>query len=195
MKLDESFYLERDVVKIAKALLGKILFTEVRGKLTGGMIVETEAYSQQERGCHAYRGMTARNKVMFGPGGVSYVYLCYGIHHLFNIVTNSEGVADAVLIRAVEPYAGKEHMQQRMKTKSMERISAGPGKLTKALGIDRKLNGIYLSGDQVWVEDLGIEVRKSGIKAGKRIGIDYAGPDALLRWRFTIRGNVWVSKP
>src|SRR6267154_5535370 len=113
MKLDESFYLRGNVVRIAQELLGKILYTRVKGRLAAGMIVETEAYSQTEKGCHAFRGMTARNEVMFGSGGVSYVYLCYGIHHLFNIVTNVEGIADAVLIRAIEPYSGKNHMLAR----------------------------------------------------------------------------------
>jgi len=193
MRLDESFYLRADVVKIAKDLLGKILFTNIRGKVTSGIIVETEAYSQKERGSHAFNGMTKRNKVMFGAGGVAYVYLCYGIHHLFNIVTNVDGVADAVLIRAIEPLAGEEHMLRRMKAKSPRRISSGPGKLAKAMGIDRTLNGKYLGSDDVWVEDAGIAVNK--IKANKRIGVDYAGRDALLPWRFTIQGNPWVSKP
>ena len=193
MRLDESFYLREDVVKIAKELLGKILFTNIRGKVTSGIIVETEAYSQKERGSHAFKGKTERNKVMFDAGGSAYVYLCYGIHHLFNIVTNVNGVADAVLIRALEPVTGEEHMLRRMKTKSPRRISSGPGKLAKAMGIDRSFNGKYLGSDDVWVEDAGIVVNK--IKASKRIGVDYAGRDALLPWRFTIQGNAWVSKP
>ncbi len=195
MKLDESFYMREDVVKIAKDLLGKILFTRVKGKLTAGMIVETEAYSQKEMGCHAYRGMTERNKVMFGPGGSSYVYLCYGVHHLFNIVTNVEGVADAVLIRAIEPHVGEDHMIRRARAGSVKRIGSGPGKLTKALGIDRSFNGKYLLSNDVWLEDHGIKVNKRKIVSSKRIGIDYAGDDALLPWRFTIMGNLWVSKP
>ena len=195
MKLDESFYLREDVVKIAKELLGKILFTRVKGKVTAGMIVETEAYSQKERGCHAYRGMTERNKVMFGAGGTSYVYLCYGIHHLFNIVTNVKGVADAVLIRAIEPHVGEDHMVRRVRTESAKRIGSGPGKLTKALGIDRSFNGKYLLSHDVWLEDRGIQVSKSKIISSKRVGIDYAGDDALLPWRFTILDNLWVSKP
>jgi DNA-3-methyladenine glycosylase len=193
MKLDEAFYLRGDVVKIAKELLGKTLFTNIRGKVTSGIIVETEAYSRIERGCHAYRGMTERNKVMFGPGGAAYVYLCYGIHHMFNIVTNVDGVADAVLIRALEPLTGETHMLRRMATKSSKRISSGPGKLAKAMGIDRSFNGKYLGSNDVWVEDAGTVVKK--INASQRIGVDYAGRDALLPWRFTIRGNPWVSKP
>jgi DNA-3-methyladenine glycosylase len=191
--LDESFYLRGNVVRIAKELLGKTLFTNIRGKVTSGIIVETEAYSQIEKGSHAYKGMTERNKVMFGPGGSAYVYLCYGIHHLFNIVTNVEGVADAVLIRALEPLTGEAYMLRRMKTKALKRISSGPGKLAKAMGIDRSFNGKYLGSDDVWVEDAGRAVKK--INASKRIGVDYAGRDALLPWRFTIQGNPWVSKP
>jgi DNA-3-methyladenine glycosylase len=191
--LDESFYLRGNVVRIAKELLGKTLFTNIRGKVTSGIIVETEAYSQIEKGSHAYKGMTERNKVMFGPGGSAYVYLCYGIHHLFNIVTNVEGVADAVLIRALEPLTGEAYMLRRMKTKALKRISSGPGKLAKAMGIDRSFNGKYLGSDDVWVEDAGRAVKK--INANKRIGVDYAGRDALLPWRFTIQGNPWVSKP
>ena len=195
MKLEESFYLRKDVVKIAKELLGMALFTRVRGRVTAGIIVETEAYSQQEKGCHAYRGMTERNKVMFGAGGVSYVYLCYGIHHLFNIVTNVEGVADAVLIRAMQPHLGVEHMLRRIKKQSTSRIGSGPGKLTKAMGIDRSFNGKYLLSDDVWVEDIRIKLAKSKIMVSKRIGIGYAGRDALLPWRFSIKDNLCVSKP
>src|SRR6267142_6275747 len=137
MILDESFYLRGNVVKVARELLGKTLFTNIRGEVTSGLIVETEAYSQQERGCHAFNGMTARNKVMFKAGGIAYVYLCYGVHHLFNIVTNVDGVADAVLIRAIEPLTGEEYMLRRTKAGSSNRISSGPGKLAKAMGIDR----------------------------------------------------------
>ena len=193
MILDESFYLRGNVVKVARELLGKILFTNIRGEVTSGLIVETEAYSQQERGCHAFNGMTARNKVMFKAGGIAYVYLCYGVHHLFNIVTNVDGVADAVLIRAIEPLTGEEYMLRRTKAESSNRISSGPGKLAKAMGIDRSFNGKYLGSEDVWVEDVGRVVHK--IKASKRIGLDFAGRDALLPWRFTIQGNRWVSKP
>jgi len=194
MKLEESFYAGKDPVKVAKALLGKFIFTRIRGKVTAGMIVETEAYSYRERASHAYRGKTKRNRVMFGAGGVSYVYLCYGIHHLFNVVTNDAGIADAVLIRALEPKIGEDLMLKRMKTKKLTRITSGPGKLTKALGINIKHNGKPLWEDELWIEE-GLPISKKKIKASARIGIDYAGSDALLPWRFTIEGNVWVSKP
>lgn len=154
MKLTESFYQQTNVVKVARELLGKQLVTKIDGKITRGMIVETEAYSRKERGCHAYGSRkTERNAIMFKPGGFSYVYLCYGIHNLFNVVTNQDGEADAVLIRALEPTSGLEWMQQRMNTNSLFRITSGPGKLTKALGIDRSMNGKYLLADEVWIED------------------------------------------
>ncbi len=195
VKLEEAFYQRNDVVRIAKDLLGKVLFTNINGNVAGGIIVETEAYSYKEKGCHAYNSrMTERNEVMFKCGGHAYVYLCYGIHHLFNVVTNVEGKADAVLIRALEPIAGMPYILQRMKSKSIKRITSGPGKLTKALGIDRSLNADYLLGDSVWIEDQGINVSKNSIVASPRIGIDYAGEDAGLLWRFTIKGSEWVSK-
>ena len=196
MKLGEEFYQRTNVVQVARELLGKVLYTRIDGETTAGMIVETEAYSWKERGCHAYNNKkTNRNEIMFGPGGFSYVYLCYGIHHLFNIVTHTEAVADAVLIRALEPVAGEELMLRRMKARDVRRITSGPGKLTKALGIDRKMNAKYLQGDEVWVEDAGIKIAKSKIIATPRIGIDYAGEDAQLPWRFLVKDNPWVSKP
>jgi DNA-3-methyladenine glycosylase len=193
MKLPQSFYQRSDVVRVAKDLIGKILVTSVNEMLTSGIIVETEAYSYKERGCHAYKGQTERNKVMFEKGGISYVYLCYGMHHLFNVVTNQTGKADAVLIRALEPLQGMDAMMERMKVNSIKRITSGPGKLTKALGITKRWNGVDLMGDQVWIEE-GEKVTSSTIKADARIGIDYAGEDALLPWRFSIKDNKWVSK-
>ncbi len=195
MKLEEAFYQRQNVTKIARELLGKVLFTKLNKKITGGVIVETEAYSFKEKGCHAYQNkMTERNKVMFKSGGYVYVYLCYGIHHLFNVVTNVEGKADAVLIRAVEPILGVHHILQRTKASSLKRLTSGPGKLTRSLGIDRGLNGDSLFGDKVWIEDQGHNLPKAAILASPRIGIDYAGEDADLPWRFTIKGNAWVSR-
>ncbi len=193
MKLPQSFYQRSNVVQVAKELIGKILVTSVNDVLTSGMIVETEAYSFKERGCHAYKGPTERNKVMFEKGGISYVYLCYGMHHLFNVVTNQSGKADAVLIRALEPIQGMDLMMERMNVNTIKRITSGPGKLTKALGIIKSWNGVDLVSDQVWIEE-GEKVAASKIKADARIGIDYAGEDALLPWRFSIKDNKWVSK-
>jgi|SRR5579859_5831648 len=193
MKLAASFFIRSDVTRIARQLLGKVLVTRMGGQLTGGMIVETEAYSYKEKGCHAFKGKTNRNEVMFENGGRAYVYLCYGIHEMFNVVTNKQGKADAILIRALEPLAGMEVMLNRMKTHAVTRITSGPGKLTRAMGIDRKLNGESLEMNKIWVEDQGIKIKRNDIISGPRIGIDYAGADALLPWRFVIRGNKWVS--
>lgn len=196
MKLSESFYERKDVVKIARELLGKGLFTKVDGVLTGGVIVETEAYSWKEKGCHAFGGRrTGRNETMFGKGAHAYVYLCYGLHNLFNVVTNVEGTADAVLVRALEPTVGVEEMKlRRGALKNPFHLTSGPGKLTKALGINRTFNGKYLLNTDVWIEDLGVIVKNKDIIASKRIGIDYAGEDAALPWRFTIKDNKWISK-
>jgi DNA-3-methyladenine glycosylase (3mg) len=195
MKLDLSFYKRSDVTLIARELLGKVLVTKFNRELTSGIIVETEAYSSVERGCHAFDSrMTDRNSVMFEEGGISYVYLCYGIHHLFNVVTNVKGEADAVLIRALEPDQGTRTMQKRSLSQNLNRITAGPGKLTKALGIERIHNGVPLSGNKIWIEELGNEVLTTNVLASPRIGIDFAGKDALLPWRFSIRNNAWVSK-
>lgn len=195
MKISEHFYQRQNVVKIAQELLGKMLFTNIQGDVAGGIIVETEAYSFKERGCHAYDNRkTERNKVMFESGGISYVYLCYGIHHLFNVVTNQLGKADAVLIRALEPVMGQDLMKARMKTSSLNRITSGPGKLTKALGINRSHNGKNLEGTEIWIEDMKLSINPKNIISSPRIGIDYAGEDAMLPWRFTIRDNQWISK-
>jgi DNA-3-methyladenine glycosylase len=196
MKLARSFYLNDDVVEISRLLIGKYLVTRVNGRKAAGMIVETEAYSWKERGCHAFGGrLTARNEVMFKEGGRAYVYLCYGMHNLFNVVTNVKGAADAVLIRAIEPVEGIELMQRRRgQLQNPFHLTSGPGKLTRALGIDRTMNGKFLWNSEVWIEDAGIIIGKEQLEAGKRIGIDYAGKDADLPWRFTLKGNRWVSR-
>ena len=196
MKLPESFYDRTNVVKIARELLGKSLCTRISGVLTAGIIVETEAYSWKERGCHAYGGkLTPRNKIMFDRGGHAYVYLCYGMHNLFNVVTNRAGTADAVLIRALEPTEGLKEMKlRRGDLKNPFHLTSGPGKLTKAMGIDRTFNGKFLLNRDVWIEDVGEVVKSTSIEVSKRIGIDYAGEDALLPWRFTVKGSKWVSK-
>lgn len=194
MKLTNGFYQRKNVVTIAKELLGKQLVSMVDGVLTGGTIVETEAYSWKERGCHAYDGkMTARNTAMFNAGGCCYVYLCYGMYNLLNVVTNGEGKAEAVLIRAIEPTLSIENMRERRHVKNDRQLTSGPGKLTAALGITRKQNGISLQENEVWIEE-GMEVKSKHVCIDKRIGIDYAGEDANLPWRFYLKDNVWVSK-
>lgn len=196
MKLPDSFYQRQPVQRVAADLLGKVLHTCVDKQVTSGVIVEVEAYSYTEKGCHAYNNLrTARTEVMFKPGGIAYVYLCYGIHYLFNVVTNDDEVAEAVLIRAIEPLEGKDFMLRRCNALSIDQLTAGPAKLTRALGIDKSCNGKSLWGSRVWLADYGIKFDKKDIKATTRIGIDYAGADARLPWRFLIRDNPWISRP
>jgi DNA-3-methyladenine glycosylase len=197
-KLPRSFYTRSDVVTISRELLGKLLYTQVDGVLTGGIIVETEAYSGfNDRACHAYSNRrTKRTEVMYGPGGVAYVYLVYGLHTLFNIVTNEAGKADAVLIRAIEPTNGVEEMLlRRSLARPVPQLTAGPGVLSQALGIStRRHYGTDLTGHEIWLEDRGVVVPEEEVVASPRVGIDYAGEDALLPWRFRIGGNRWTSK-
>lgn len=197
MKLDRSFYQRTNVVEISRDLLGKTLVTQINGARTEGAIVEVEAYcGESDRACHAFNNRrTARTEVMFQPGGHAYVYLCYGIHYLFNIVTNIPGKADAILVRALQPLSGVETMLERRKMNKLEkRISSGPGALSQALGIDLSVYGSPLWGDRIWIEDNGWNIPDSSVFSGPRIGVDYAGEDALLPWRFFVKDNQWVSK-
>lgn len=198
LKLPLSYYLNPDVLFLAKDLLGKVLFTEIDGSVTAGIIVETEAYfGILDKASHAYGGRrTDRTETLYSRGGISYVYLCYGIHHLFNIVTSSEGEPHAVLIRAIEPLTGKEIMESRRNMPADKAaISSGPGSAAKALGIDRSFNKKPLNENEIWIEDHGIRYAPEEIIAGPRIGVAYAQEDALLPWRFYIKGNKYVSKP
>lgn len=194
-KLKKDFYCREDVVAVARDLIGKLLITNINGKQTGGTIVETEAYSWCEKGCHAYNyRRTPRTEVMFKEGGCAYVYLCYGVHYLFNVVTNDGEVPEAVLIRALAPERGLDLMVSRASLANTDRITSGPGKLTRALGIDGACNGISLLGDRVWLEDTGYTAAAGAIVARTRIGVEYAGADAKRKWRFMLAGNEWVSK-
>lgn len=183
---------------MAKDLLGKVLFTQVEGKISAGVIVETEAYfGEQDKASHAYGGRrTARTATMYRTGGVSYVYLCYGIHHLFNIVSAPQGQPHAILVRAVEPLIGKDIMEFRRNMPSTKPgISSGPGSAAKALGIDSTFNGKDLTGEEIWIEDHAIRYDAASIGSAPRVGIAYAREHALLPYRFFIRGNKYVSKP
>ena len=197
MKLNRDFYERKNVVQVAKEVLGKTLHTNFLGKHVSGLITEVEAYAgKDDKACHANGGLRSkRTEIMYGRGGFAYVYLCYGIHHLFNIVTNVEGKADAVLIRAVEPTEGQEIMRERRNMKSLtKKLSSGPGTLTKALGINTKEHyGLDLLGSEIWLEDAPIIPEIELVKA-TRIGVDYAEEDALKPWRFYIKDNEWVSK-
>ena len=194
--LSPSYYTGKDVVKIAKELLGKILLTRFDGIETSGRIVETEAYAgESDRASHAYGGRrTARTEVMYREGGVAYVYLCYGIHHLFNVVTNKKDIPHAILIRAVEPIEGVEKMLERTGKKKLDySLTRGPGNVTKALGISTKHTGHSLCTDGIYLMDDGFKIAKKNLLATARIGVDYAGEDAKLLYRFIISDNQYVS--
>ena len=194
-KLPKSFYLRNDVVKIAKELLGKILVTNWNNEYTSGRIVEAEAYAGEiDKASHASKGKTKRTSVIFEEGGTAYVYLCYGIHEMFNIVTNKNGIAHAILIRAVEPIEGIDIMLRRTgKNVFNETLTRGPGNVGKAFGFHRSQCGLSLQSDELYVADDGYEVDKKLIVASPRIGVEYAGKDALLDYRLYIKGNKFVS--
>jgi len=194
-KLNREFYENGKVEQVAQQLLGKILVTNINGELCAGRITETEAYNgRMDRACHAYQKKTQRTEIMYGPGGFSYVYLVYGIHHLFNIVTNKRDFADAVLIRAIEPHTGIEHMLKRRGLKAINpKLCCGPGNAAKALGLNNLHNAVDLTGDLIWVEDAPI-LKSQHVVETTRIGVDYAGEDAKLRWRFYDSRSKFVSK-
>jgi len=198
MKLPESYYHNTDVVALSRDLIGKYLFTRIDGVTTGGYIVETEAYNGAvDKASHAYGNRkTNRTEVMFRQGGIIYVYLCYGIHEMLNIVTSTEGHAQAILIRAINPTDGIDVMLARRKMLALKpNITMGPGSVAKALGISRLINAHSLQSDVIWIEDRGLTYGDQSIAAMPRVGVDYAGDDALLPYRFYVKGNPYVSKP
>lgn len=195
-KLSAGFYCRNNVVQIARELLGKLLVTNIQDIFTVVRITETEAYNGVvDKASHAYNNRrTARTAVMYKNGGSAYVYLCYGIHHLFNVVTNIENIPHAVLIRAAEPVSGEEYMLMRMKKKQGDTfLTRGPGNVSKAMGITTKYSGYSLHSNEIYIADDGYTVSKKQIMATPRIGIDYAEEDALLPYRFFIKGNIYVS--
>ncbi len=186
-KIEKAFYEREDVVQIAKELLGKYVFTCFDGMRTGGMITETEAYAGVvDKASHAYNNRrTQRTEVMYAEGGTAYVYLCYGMHSLFNVVSHQKDVPHAVLIRAIEPMEGIELMLQRTLKKQLTKdFGIGPGKVAKALGIHYSHSGLSLMGNEIWLEDKGIVPNKKEITVTTRIGVGYAAEDALLPYRF-----------
>ncbi|MGN6400420.1 MAG: DNA-3-methyladenine glycosylase [Flavisolibacter sp.] len=194
-KLPLSFYLRKDVVKISKELLGKVLVTNWNNEYTSGRIVETEAYEgEKDRASHAFRGKTPRTEIMFGEGGKAYVYLCYGIHQMFNIVTNAAGTPHAILIRAVEPIKGVDIMLDRTGKKKLDHtLTRGPGNVGKAFGFHTSQCGISLVSDELFIADDGFKISKSMLGSSPRIGVDYAGEHAEWHYRFFIKGNPYVS--
>jgi DNA-3-methyladenine glycosylase len=187
MKLTKDYFLTDDVVAVARDLIGKSLFTTVDGQLAGGVICETEAYKgTDDRASHAFGGRrTKRNEMMYREGGVAYVYLCYGMHHLLNFVTNAADIPDAVLIRGIVPTHGEELMLHRTGKRKITRdIGIGPGKVSKLLGLTVADNGISLCGEKLWIEDRSLLVPEDAIQVTPRIGVDYAEEDAKRPYRF-----------
>lgn len=188
-KLPLTFYRHDDVVGLSRALLGKVLCTKIDGVRTAARITETEAYAGvTDRASHAYGDRrTKRTEPMYSDGGIAYVYLCYGIHHLFNVVTSVAGTPHAVLIRGGVPLSGEQEMQRRRgKSKTDKTLLGGPGSLARALGITTSNTGESLIGDIIWIDDDGYSVSAKDIEAGPRVGIDYAKEDALLPYRFVL---------
>ena len=199
-----SFYRRQNVQKIAQELLGKHLFSFQEGLLTGGVIVETEAYCGVcDRAAHGFPSKrTPRTEVLFSPGGMAYIYLCYGVHHLLNIVTNQKDIPQGVLIRSIEPKYGISVMKKRrgkeelsMKNKKNDySLTSGPGCVTQALAITLLHKGIALNSSQIWIEEREGSLPSNQIQSGPRIGVAYAQEDALLPWRFWISHSPWVSR-
>ncbi len=192
MKLPLAYFQKEDVVELARATLGKVLCTNLNGVITKGVISETEAYNGiHDKACHAFGGKrTARTETMFLEGGHAYVYLCYGIHHLFNIVTGVKNNPTAILVRGIHPTEGIKYMEtRRNKSVKQKSFSSGPGTASQALGISTEHDAIGLNSNTIWLEDHGIRPKTEEILVGPRIGVDYAGEDSQLPYRF-----VWVPK-
>ena len=195
-KVSLSFYQRKDVVKIAKELLGKIVVTNFDGHKTSGRIVETEAYvGITDKASHSFAGKrTSRNEHMYSTAGTAYIYICYGMHQMLNIVTNEEEIPDAVLIRAIEPVEGIQIMSQRTgKKESYKTLTRGPGNVGKALGIFKHHSGLYLLGEEIYLLDDHKKIAEENIGISKRIGVESAGVDASLPYRFFVKRNKYVS--
>ncbi|HSN07914.1 MAG TPA: DNA-3-methyladenine glycosylase [Hanamia sp.] len=195
-KVPLSFYQRNDVVKIAKELLGKIVVTSFDGKITSGRIVETEAYAGiTDKASHAFSGKrTARNEHMYSAAATAYIYICYGMHQMLNIVTNDKEIPEAILIRAIEPLQGIDTMLERTgKSKLDKTLTRGPGNVGKALGIFKHHSGLYLLDEEIFLLDDGKNLKEENIGVSKRIGVESAGEDSLLPYRFYVKGNKYVS--
>lgn len=189
MKVPLDFYIREDVVQISQDLLGQVLCTRIDDQVTKAIITETEAYAgTKDKASHAYAGRrTKRTEPLYARGGTAYIYLCYGIHHLFNVVTNEAETPHAVLIRAGNPVEHSDLMQERRKKQQVDKtLLAGPGSLSQALGITIDFTGVSLLGNRIWIEDHGYPIDKEQIVTGPRVGIDYAGEDAARPYRFMI---------
>ncbi len=201
-KLERDFY-DRDSLEVARDLLGKNLVHVNRKQNLIGKIVEVEAYiGDIDKACHAYKNkMTNRTKALYGPPGSSYVYLIYGMYYCFNVVTEREGKAAAILIRALQPLDGLDLMAQKRYQKSLDiltrreiiNLTNGPGKLSMAMGINKSHNQMDLCGHELYITD-GLDADKSSIVSGPRINIDYAEEAVDFPWRYYIKGNSYLSK-
>ena len=195
-KLPLSFYQRDDVLQIAKELLGKVIVTKWQDVRTSGRIVECEAYNGViDQASHAFGGRrTARNEIMYANAGSAYVYFCYGIHHLFNVVTNKKDIPHAILIRAVEPLQGIDEMLRRRNWHELDSgLTKGPGSLSVALGIRVKHNGQSLLSRELYIADDGFIVPDKDIGRSERIGVEYSGKAAKYPYRFYVKGNRYVS--
>lgn len=195
-KLPVEFYDRPDVISIARELIGKLIVTKFDGITTSGRIVETEAYiGLTDRASHSFGGRrTAKNEHMYAAAGTAYVYICYGMHHLFNVVTNQKEIPDAVLIRAIEPLKGIDSMLKRTGKKTLDNsLTRGPGNAAKALGISKDHSGINLLKNEIFIADDTYLLHNEGIGSSRRIGVESSGEAALLPYRFYIRGNKFVS--
>lgn len=197
--LPHSFFIHDDVVSIARLLVGKIIWTSIDGQITSGRIVETEAYrGRDDKGCHSFiHGKTTKTKAMFDRGGVSYVYICYGIHKMINIVTNQKEQADAVLIRAIKPLEGESIMERRRgKAFKKYHLSGGPGKVCQCLGITMAHNNIDLSSSNSPVQILDDHYTPVELIATPRVGMSRrVGDYSNKPWRFYEKDNAFVSRP
>ena len=195
-KLDLSFYDRKNVVQVAKDLIGKILVTQFGGLRTSGRIIETEAYAGvNDRASHAFGNRrTDRSEDLYGPPGTTYVYICYGQHHLFNVKTNKKEIPHAVLIRALEPLEGLDEMLRRTgKPFADFTITKGPGNLTRAMGLSKIHTGENLLKEDIFIEEDGFHYKRNQITVTKRIGVESAREDAELLYRYIVKGNPFVS--
>ena len=194
-----KYFESTQVLQIAEELLGTIIVTHINNEVTSGIIVETEAYAGvTDKASHAYKGRrTPRNETMYARGGTVYVYICYGIHDMLNIVTNKENTPDAILIRAIEPIEGMEIMQQRTgKFFTDTTITRGPGNVAKALGISKLQDGINLQNGAIKIyRNNTVQHFASLTGKGNRIGMETAGEAAKLPYRFFVKDNKYVSRP
>jgi len=195
--LNLQFYQRPDVLTIARELLGKHVFTLIDGELTGGRIVETEAYRHAgdlSITLHLQR-KAKQAQALYQPGGHAYLYTVYRVHTLFNLTVNDAAHPDAVLIRAIEPLVGIDIMQRRRGLAKVARnLTAGPGVLSQALGLTPALNGELLTGPNLWLEDAGETIADDNVLASSRVGLEYAGDEAVaLPWRFRVQDSKWTS--